>query len=315
MKASTSILFFFFAAVALFFFASVSSATDEFNFSGPVSVGNDTTVQEFFFTNNSYHYTPIQMTLFIESISNVENDGAFLIKQNFQIVDTVRGISLIVFSEDIEGTQETFTPITINQLFNPCLAEFLKTPSANLQFITAFDSNVTAVLEITYTLVIFNATIEDSQPVTVPTQPVQYFTYISTTFGLTTAFDLRIGIINTSPTNISDAFLQLTVGCSGTDGFHTFNLSQVDAEIFAANVPGVEGAVTISLSAINGTMLPPPDWQLVMTDAPDSSEDDGLEGWQIALIVVGCVAGAVLLAAAVGVVVWFVSRRSGYSQL
>jgi len=280
-------------------------------------VGNGTTAQEFFFTNNSFNYAPIKMSLVIHSVSDVVSTGTgFLIQQNFQMVDTVKGISVILFSEAIEGTEDTFTPITIDQLFSPCLAAFLQTPSPNLQFITAFDSNAPADLDVSITLIIFNATIDDAQPVTVPTQPIQYFAVISPAFGLTSAFDLKIAIINTNANNnVSAAFTQLTVGCSGNSATKLFNLTEVNTMQFATSLAGLKGAITISLTAVNGTVLPDPNWLFVVNDAPDSSESDDLEPWQIALIVVGCVAGAVLLATVVGVAVWFIRGRGGYSTL
>jgi len=312
MKALT-ILFF-----ACAFIAPFVVADDIFTFNGIISVGNETTAQEIFFTNNTYFYAPIQMSLVINDVINVANNTGFRITQNFQMVDTINGISLIVFSEAFEGTEETFTPITIDQLFNPCLAEFLKNPTPNLQFITAFDSNATADLDVSITLIIFNATIDDAQPITVPTSLVQYFTFISPTFGLDASFDLKFAILNTTANNnISAVFTQITVGCSGNSGAPAklFNLTEVNTMQYAASMAGLKGAVTISLTAINGTTLPDPTWLFVVNDAPDSSSSDDLEGWQIALIVVGCVAGAILLATVVGVAVWFIRGRAGYSTL
>jgi len=291
---------------------------DIHTFEGQVDVGvNGSVGQIEFFTNNSFNYAPISMSIVIHSVTNVANDTAFSITQSFQIVDTIRKITLIASSDDFEGTEETFTPVTIDNLFGPCLAPFLITPSTDLQFITAFSSNVSLTLDITYVLTIFNASITDGQAITVPTQQVQYFTFISPTFGLTSSFDLRFAIINTTGnSNVSAAFSSLTVGCPGLGGVvRTYNLANINVMQFAASLSGLRGAVTIALTAVNSTVLPEPNWLFVINDAPDSSSDDDLEGWQIALIVIGCVAGAVLLATVVGVAVWFIRRRSDYSSL
>jgi len=313
MKAVSVILF----ALACVFAASFVSADDTYTISGTITVGNSTTQQETFFVNNTFYYAPVTMSLSITSITNVENDGVFFIEQNFQMLDTAGGVSVIVSSDPIEGTEETFTPVIITQLFSPCAAQFLRNPTSNLEFITEFASNVTADLEYTFTLTIHNTSIFINQPVTVPTSPVQFFTYISPTFGLTSAFDVKMQLNSTTASNISSAFSLLTVGCPGVGGVisRLYNFTTNNNTQFSSNIAGVKGPIFFTLITANPVYLPDPNYLFQIGDAPDSSSDDELEGWQIALIVVGCVAGAVILAAIVGAVVYLVLRRPGYSKL